>query len=147
MSLRDGTKKMSKSDSSDYSRINMTDAADAIALKIRRAKTDPEPLPFTVADLERRPEADNLIGIYGALSGLAREDTLARFAGQNFSLLKEALSELAVEVLGRIGGEMRRLVADPGYIDSVLRGGAERANAIASPVLRKAQEISGLLRP
>jgi tryptophanyl-tRNA synthetase len=147
MSLRDGTKKMSKSDSSDYSRINMTDAADAIALKIRRAKTDPEPLPFTVADLERRPEADNLIGIYGALSGLAREDTLARFAGQNFSLLKEALSELAVEVLGRIGGEMRRLVAAPGYIDSVLRGGAERANAIASPVLRKAQEISGLLRP
>jgi tryptophanyl-tRNA synthetase len=147
MSLRDGTKKMSKSDSSDYSRINMTDAADAIALKIRRAKTDPEPLPFTVADLERRPEADNLIGIYGALSGLAREDTLARFAGQNFSLFKEALSELAVEVLGRIGGEMRRLVADPGYIDSVLRGGAERANAIASPVLRKAQEISGLLRP
>ena len=147
MSLRDGTKKMSKSDSSDYSRINMTDAADAIALKIRRAKTDPEPLPFTVADLERRPEADNLIGSYGALSGLAREDTLARFAGQNFSLFKEALSELAVEVLGRIGGEMRRLVADPGYIDSVLRGGAERANAIASPVLRKAQEISGLLRP
>jgi tryptophanyl-tRNA synthetase len=147
MSLRDGTKKMSKSDSSDYSRINMTDAADAIALKIRRAKTDPEPLPFTVADLERRPEADNLIGIYGALSGAAREDTLARFAGQNFSLFKEALSELAVEVLGRIGGEMRRLVADPGYIDSVLRGGAERANAIASPVLRKAQEISGLLRP
>jgi tryptophanyl-tRNA synthetase len=147
MSLRDGTKKMSKSGSSDYSRINMTDAADAIALKIRRAKTDPEPLPFTVADLERRPEADNLIGIYGALSGLAREDTLARFAGQNFSLLKEALSELAVEVLGRIGGEMRRWVTDPGYIDSVLRGGAERANAIASPVLRKAQEISGLLRP
>jgi tryptophanyl-tRNA synthetase len=147
MSLRDGTKKMSKSDSSDYSRINMTDAADAIALKIRRAKTDPEPLPFTVADLERRPEADNLIGIYGALSGLARDDTLARFAGQNFSLFKEALSELAVEVLGRIGGEMRRLVADPVYIDSVLRGGAERANAIASPVLRKAQEISGLLRP
>ena len=147
MSLRDGTKKMSKSDTSDYSRINMTDDADTITLKIRRAKTDPEPLPFTVADLERRPEADNLIGIYGALSGLAREDTLARFAGQNFSLFKEALSELAVEVLGRIGGEMRRLVADPGYIDSVLRGGAERANAIASPVLRKAQEISGLLRP
>jgi tryptophanyl-tRNA synthetase len=147
MSLRDGTKKMSKSDTSDYSRINMTDDADTIALKFRRAKTDPEPLPFTVADLERRPEADNLIGIYGALSALSREDTLARFAGQNFSIFKEALSELAVQVLGRIGGEMRRLVADPGYIDSVLRYGAERANAIAGPVLHKAQEISGLLRP
>jgi tryptophanyl-tRNA synthetase len=138
---------MSKSDSSDYSRINMTDDADAISLKIRRAKTDPQPLPATVADLEQRPEADNLIGIYGALSGLSREDALARFAGQNFSQFKEALSELAVEVLGRIGGEMRRLMADPGYIDTVLRRGAEHANRIASPVLREAQEISGLLRP
>src|SRR2546430_4719028 len=97
MSLRDGTKKMSKSDSSDYSRINMTDVADAIALKIRRAKTDPEPLPAAVADLERRPEADNLIGIYAALSGLSREAALDRFAGQNFSYFKDALSELAVE--------------------------------------------------
>jgi tryptophanyl-tRNA synthetase len=147
MSLRDGTKKMSKSDSSDYSRINMTDDADAIALKIRRAKTDPEPLPATVADLEQRPEADNLIGIYGALSGLSREDALARFAGQNFSQFKEALSELAVEVLGRIGGEMRRLMADPGYIDSVLRRGAGHASTIAGPVLREAQQISGLVRP
>jgi tryptophanyl-tRNA synthetase len=146
MSLRDGTKKMSKSDSSDYSRINMTDDADAIALKIRRAKTDPNPLPATIAGLEPRPEADNLIGIYGALSGLSHEAALARFAGQNFSQFKEALSELAVEVLGRIGGEMRRLMADPGYIDSVLRRGAEHANAIATPVLREAQEISGLLR-
>ena len=147
MSLRDGTKKMSKSDSSDYSRINMTDAADAIALKIRRAKTDPEPLSETVADLERRPEADNLIGIYAALSGLSREDALARFAGRNFSYFKEALSEIAVEVLGRIGQEMSRLMADPGYIDGVLRRGAERAGAIAYPVLREAQAISGLLRP
>ncbi len=147
MSLRDGTKKMSKSDSSDYSRINMTDAADAIARKIRRAKTDPQPLPAAVADLEQRPEADNLIGIYGALSGLSREDALGRFAGQNFSQFKEALSGLAVEVLGRIGGEMRRLMADPGYIDSVLRRGAEHANTIAGPVSREAQEISGLLRP
>jgi tryptophanyl-tRNA synthetase len=147
MSLRDGTKKMSKSDTSDYSRINMTDDADTIALKIRRAKTDPEPLPFTIVDLELRPEADNLIGIYAALSGLAREDTLARFAGRNFSEFKGALSEVAVGVLGRIGGEMRRLMADPGYIDSVLRRGAEHAAAIAAPVLREAQEISGLLRP
>jgi tryptophanyl-tRNA synthetase len=147
MSLRDATKKMSKSDSSDYSRINMTDDADAIALKIRRAKTDPEPLSETLAELERRPEADNLIGIYAALSGLSREQALTRFAGRNFSYFKEALSELAVEVLGHIGKEMGRLMADPGYIDGVLRRGAERASAFAYPVLREAQAISGLLRP
>jgi tryptophanyl-tRNA synthetase len=147
MSLRDGTKKMSKSDPSDYSRINMTDDAASIALKIRRAKTDPHPLSATIDDLERRPEADNLIGIYAALSELSREEALARFAGQNFSVFKDALSELAVDVLGRVGGEMRRLVADPGYIDSVLRRGAEHAKAIAIPVLHDAQEISGLLRP
>ncbi len=147
MSLRDGTKKMSKSDSSDYSRINMTDDADAIALKIRRAKTDPEPLPATVADLAHRPEADNLIGIYGALAGVSRDDALARFADRNFSQFKEELSAVAVEVLGRIGAEMRRLTADSGYIDSVLRRGGENAGAIAGPVLREAQEISGLLRP
>jgi len=147
MSLRDGTKKMSKSDSSDYSRINMTDDANVIALKIRRAKTDPEPLSETLAELERRPEADNLIGIYAALSGLSREQALARFAGRNFSDFKEALSEIAVEVLGRIGREMGRLTADPGYIDGVLRRGAERASAISYPVLREAQAISGLLRP
>ena len=104
MSLRDGTKKMSKSDTSDYSRINMTDDADTIALKIRRAKTDPEPLPAAVADLEQRPEADNLIGIYGALAGLSREDALARFAGQNFSKFKEAL----VRARGRGAGPNRR---------------------------------------
>jgi tryptophanyl-tRNA synthetase len=147
MSLRDGTKKMSKSDTSDYSRINMTDDAEAIALKIRRAKTDPLPLPETIEALEKRPEADNLVGIYGALAGLPREAALARFAGRNFSEFKDALCEIAVEVLGRIGGEMRRLQADPGYIDQVLRRGAERAQAIAAPVLRDAKEISGLLHP
>ncbi|MBO0737828.1 MAG: tryptophan--tRNA ligase [Alphaproteobacteria bacterium] len=147
MSLRDGTKKMSKSDSSDYSRINLTDSGEMIALKIRRAKTDPEPLPSTIADLEHRPEADNLIGIYAALCGLSREDALGKFAGRNFSAFKEALSEAAVEVLGRIGDHMRRLMAEPGYIDGVLRCGAERARAIAEPVLREAQQISGLLRP
>jgi tryptophanyl-tRNA synthetase len=147
MSLREATKKMSKSDTSDYSRINMTDDADTIALKIRRAKTDPEPLPFSSADLERRPEADNLLGIYAALAELSREDALARFAGRNFSEFKEALSELAVEILGRIGGEMRRLMADPGYIDGILHRGAERAIAIATPILREAQTICGLLRP
>jgi tryptophanyl-tRNA synthetase len=125
----------------------MTDEADTIALKIRRAKTDPEPLPEDIADLERRPEADNLIGIYAALSGLTREAALARFAARNFSDFKDSLSELAIDVLGRIGREMRRLMADPGYTDRILRQGAERARAIADPVLREAQEISGLLRP
>src|SRR5229473_1564353 len=147
MSLRDGTKKMSKSDTSDYSRINMTDDAELIALKIRRAKTDPEPLPHTVAALEQRPEADNLVSIYAALAGLDRETALHRFAGQNFSTFKEALSALSVDVLGQIGGEMRRLLADPGHIDRILRRGAERAAAIAVPVLREVQDISGLLRP
>jgi tryptophanyl-tRNA synthetase len=147
MSLRDGTKKMSKSDTSDYSRINMTDDADTIALKIRRAKTDPEPLPAGICELERRPEADNLIGIYAALCGLSREAALDHFAGRNFSYFKEALSELAVAVLGRIGGEMGRLMADPAYIEAVLHRGAERAGTIAYPVLREAQAISGLLRP
>jgi len=147
MSLRDGTKKMSKSDASDYSRINMNDDAEAIALKIRRAKTDPEPLPHALSALEERPEADNLVVIYAALAGLSREAALARFAGQNFSTFKEALSEVAVEVLGRIGGEMRRLLADPGHIDRVLRQGAERAAAIATPVLREVQDITGVLRP
>jgi tryptophanyl-tRNA synthetase len=147
MSLRDGTKKMSKSDSSDYSRINMTDDRDLIALKIRRAKTDPAPLPDTLAELAARPEADNLVGIYAALAGESRERALAGFAGHNFSSFKDALTALAVAVLGRIGGEMRRLLADPGHLDRVLRQGAERAAAISLPVLREAQEISGLLRP
>src|SRR5215471_15801330 len=147
MSLRDGTKKMSKSDTSDYSRINMTDDADTIALKIRRAKTDPHPMPATLAESETRPEAANLLGIYAALADLSREAALTGFAGRNFSQLKGALSELAVEILGRIGGEMRRLMADPGYLDGILHRGAERARSIATPILREAQAICGLLRP
>ena len=147
MSLRDGTRKMSKSDTSDYSRLNMTDDSELIALKIRRAKTDPEPLPDSIAALDVRPEADNLVGIYAALAGQTREAALSRFAGQNFSTFKEALSALAVDVLGHIGGEMRHLMADPGHIDAVLRRGAERAAAIATPVLREVQQITGLLRP
>jgi tryptophanyl-tRNA synthetase len=146
MSLRDGTKKMSKSDGSDYSRINMTDDADTVALKIRRAKTDPLPLPASLAELEMRPEADNLIGIYAALAGLSRAAALARFADASFSAFKEALSEAAVGVLGPIGAEMRRLMADPGHLDRVLRQGAEQAHALAEPVLREAQAICGLLR-
>ncbi len=147
MSLRDGTKKMSKSDTSDYSRINMTDDAEAIALKIRKAKTDPLPLPATAAEAEARPEADNLLGIYAALAGTTREGAIERWAGKNFSAFKTELADLAAEVLGRIGGEMRRLLAEPGYVDGILRQGAERAAAVAAPLLREVYEIVGLLRP
>src|SRR4029077_686684 len=130
-----------------FPHTNGPGVGDAIALKIRRAKPAPEPLPAAISDLERRPEADNLIGIFAALSGLSRNAALARFAGQNFSSFKDALSELAVAEFGRIGREMRRLTADHGYIDGVLRRGAERAGAIAFPVLHEVQAISGLLRP
>jgi tryptophanyl-tRNA synthetase len=147
MSLRDGTKKMSKSDSSDYSRINMTDDADTVALKIRRAKTDPHPLPDSPAAADSRPEADNLLGIYAALADLSRNDVIARYAGANFSDFKKELADLAVEILGKIGGEMQRLLADPGYIDGVLKHGTARANAIAAPHLRDVFDIMGLLRP
>ena len=147
MSLRDGAKKMSKSDTSDYSRINMTDDADTVSLKIRKAKTDPNPLPDSEAGLAERPEAANLLGIYAALTNSSLEATIPRFAGQNFSRFKDELAELSVGVLGRIGGEMRRLVADPSYIDGILRRGAERAKAIAEPHLREVQDIVGLLRP
>ncbi len=147
MSLRDGTKKMSKSDSSDYSRINMTDDAEAIALKIRKAKTDPEPLPATAKDAEARPEADNLLGIYAALADQSREDAIRQHAGRNFSDFKRDLADLAAEVLGRIGGEMSRLVADPGYIDGVLSRGRDRAQSVAGPVLSEVFDIMGLLKP
>jgi tryptophanyl-tRNA synthetase len=147
MSLRDGTKKMSKSDTSDYSRINMTDNADTVAQKIRKAKTDPHPMPETIEEIEARPEAANLLGIYAALTDATLEATVARFAGQGFSQFKEALAEVATETLGRIGGEMQRLTADRGHIDAVLRRGAERARAIAAPILREVEDITGLLRP
>jgi tryptophanyl-tRNA synthetase len=147
MSLRDGTKKMSKSDSSDYSRLNMTDDAETIALKIRKAKTDPLPLPDSAEEAEKRPEADNLLGIYAALSDLTRAEAIERHAGKSFSAFKQELADLAAEVLGRIGGEMRRLLADPGYIDGILARGAERANAIAKPHLAEVFDIMGLLRP
>lgn len=145
MSLRDGTKKMSKSDPSDLSRINLKDTAEDIAKKIRKAKTDPEPLPSEMEGLKDRPEAENLVGIFAALSGLSREQVLADFAGQPFSVFKPALADLAVEKLAPITGEMNRLVADPGHIDAVLRDGAERAAAIAEPVLKDVRRICGFL--
>src|SRR5579883_2809594 len=129
MSLRDGTKKMSKSDPSDQSRINLTDGPDAVAQKVRRAKTDPDLLPAEVKGLDKRPEAENLLGIYAALTDKSLEQAVHEFAGKQWSAFKETLAETAVGVLGAIGTEMQRLMADPGYVDGVLRRGAERADA------------------
>ncbi|HKO10058.1 MAG TPA: tryptophan--tRNA ligase [Alphaproteobacteria bacterium] len=146
MSLRDGTKKMSKSDPSDYSRINMTDAADAIAQKIRKARTDPDPLPGDPVELVNRPEAANLVGIYAALADLATAEVCLRYDGAMFSKFKEELAELAVAKLGPIGAEMKRLKADAAYVDGILKAGAERAREIATPILGEVQEIVGFLR-
>ncbi len=145
MSLKDGSKKMSKSDPSDLSRINLTDDADTIARKIKKARTDPEPLPGEEKGLEGRPEAANLVGIFAALSGMSRADVLKQFGGQGFGVFKPALSELAVEKLAPIGDEMRRLMADPAYIDAVLEDGAERARAIAAPIYANVKKIVGFL--
>jgi tryptophanyl-tRNA synthetase len=145
MSLRDGAKKMSKSDESDYSRINMTDGADAIAQKIRKAKTDPRPLPAAPQEFKGRPEAENLIGIYAALSDTSVEDVCRRFGGEPFSTFKQHLADLAVAKLAPIQDEMRRLMADPGHVDRVLKEGAERARAIARPILGEAYRIVGFL--
>ena len=123
MSLRDGSKKMSKSEASDYSRINLTDDADAIAQKIRKAKTDPEPLPGEEKGLAPRPEAENLVGIYAALQGVSKADVLGQFGGGQFSTFKTALVDLAVAKLGPIGAEMKKLVQDPVYIELHIGGG------------------------
>lgn len=145
MSLRDGTKKMSKSDPSDLSRINLTDDADTISKKIRKAKTDAEPLPSELDGLKERPEAENLVGIYAALAGRSREEIIAEFGGQQFSTFKPALADLAVDKLAPIAAEMRRLEADPAFIDSVLRDGGERAGAIAEETMKSVRQIIGLL--
>ncbi|HEY4404787.1 MAG TPA: tryptophan--tRNA ligase [Xanthobacteraceae bacterium] len=145
MSLRDGTKKMSKSDASDYSRINLTDDADAIAQKIRKAKTDPEPLPHEEKGLEQRPEADNLVGIYAALADTGRAQVLAQFGGAQFSAFKAALIDLLVGKLAPLNGEMRRLIADPAYIDQVLADGAQRAQALAAETMKAVKDIVGFV--
>jgi tryptophanyl-tRNA synthetase len=157
MSLRDGRNKMSKSDPSDMSRINMTDEADAIAKKIRKARTDPEPLPGpevlddegrVPADAEQaRPEAYNLLGIYAALANRPLSEVLAEFEGAQFSQFKEVLTDLAVTVLGPIGSEMKRLTGDAAHVDGVLRRGAERAREITRPILEDVHDIVGFLRP
>lgn len=133
---------MSKSDPSDNSRLNLLDDADAIAQKIRKAKTDPEPLPATLDELKGRPEAENLVGVYAALDGRTSEAVLAEFAGQGFGA-KPKLADLAVAKLGPVGEEMRRLMADPGEIDRVLADGAERARAAAAPTLAEVRKIVG----
>lgn len=157
MSLRDGASKMSKSDPSDYSRINMTDDADAVAQKIRKAKTDPEALPgpgmldetgAVPAEAQKaRPEAYNLLGIYAALADKPLAEVLAEFEGSQFSHFKAVLTDLAVATLGPMGAEMRRLTEDPGHVDRVLRDGAARARALAEPILQEVHEVVGFLRP
>ncbi len=145
MSLRDGTKKMSKSDPSDLSRLNLSDDADTIAKKIRKAKTDPEPLPAEVAGLKGRPEAENLVGIYAALAGETAEKVLTQYGGGQFSVFKNALADLAVARLAPVGEETKRLQADPAYVESVLADGSARARAIAAPIMREVREIVGFI--
>jgi len=146
MSLRDGRKKMSKSDPSDFSRINLTDDADAIAQKIRKARTDPDPLPGEPAGLEGRPEAENLVGIYAALEDTTVEAVLREYGGAQFSAFKSALVDVTVTRLGPIAAEMRRLLADPAEIDTLLARGAERARAIAQPIWRDIKAIIGFVQ-
>ncbi len=143
MSLRDGKVKMSKSDPSDYSRINLTDDAEAISQKVRKARTDAEPLPDNLEALKARPEAENLVGVYAALSGVTAEVVLKEFAGQGFGAFKPKLADLAVSVMGPIGAEMRRLLADKGEIDRILAAGGEKARDTAAPTLAEVKKIVG----
>ncbi|WP_422369224.1 tryptophan--tRNA ligase [Pelagibius sp.] len=157
MSLRDGARKMSSSDASDAARINMTDDADAVAKKIRRATSDSELLPdpsvvggddqFTAEFREARPEAANLLTIHAALSGRSVAETVAAFEGKGFADFKKEMTDVAVARLGPMGSEMKRMVEDPGHVDSVLRDGAERARALADPILAEVYDIVGFLRP
>ena len=143
MSLKDGTKKMSKSDPSDLSRINLIDDADAIARKIKKAKTDPEPLPEDAAGLANRPEAANLVGIFSALSGTSTDDVLREYGGEGFGKFKPALADLAVEKLAPVSDAFRRLQADRAEVDRVLADGAARARALSDPIIRDVRRIVG----
>jgi len=146
MSLRDGTKKMSKSDPSDQSRINMTDDADTIAAKIRKAKTDSEPLPSELDGLKDRPDARNLVNIYAALADMTPQQVVTEYAGAQFGTFKPALADLAVAKLSPIATEMTRLMQDPSEIDRILGAGATRADAIARPILEQVYDIIGMIR-
>ncbi|MES1197610.1 MAG: tryptophan--tRNA ligase [Pseudomonadota bacterium] len=146
MSLRDGSKKMSKSDPSDQSRINLTDDADAIMSKIKKATTDPNPLPESVEGLAGRAEVENLVGIYAAAAGVSAADVLKEFGGKGFGVFKPALAELLAQQLAPIAAEMHRLNADPAALDAILRDGAARARAIAAPVMAEVRDIVGFWR-
>ncbi|MBE7217420.1 MAG: tryptophan--tRNA ligase [Caulobacteraceae bacterium] len=146
MSLRDGAAKMSKSDPSDQSRINLLDDADAISKKIKRAKSDADLLPATLEELAGRPEAANLIALYAALADLTRAQALERFAGQGFGKLKPELAELAVESLAPVTARMRAYMSDPAEVDRVLRDGAQRAQAVAGPILDETKRRVGYWR-
>jgi tryptophanyl-tRNA synthetase len=146
MSLRDGTRKMSKSDESDMSRINLTDDADTIANKIKRAKTDPLPLPSSQGELKDRPEAENLLNIYAALADQSRDVVIAEFAGQQFSGFKNKLADLTVARLEPMAQHMRRLLADPAEIDRILKSGAQKARAIATPVMDEVKKRVGFIQ-
>ena len=145
MSLKDGTKKMSKSDPSDLSRINLMDDEEAISKKIRKAKTDPDGLPSEIAGLAGRAEADNLVGIYSALAEKTKAEVLTEFGGQQFSVFKPALVDLAVSKLAPITGEMRRLLDDTSHIDAILRDGGERARARAEVTMKQVRDIIGFV--
>ena len=147
MSLRDGTKKMSKSDESDYSRINMIDGADEIEQKIRKARTDPDPLPESVEGLAERPEALNLVSIYAALEDIEIDQVIQEYQGQGFSTFKKALADLAVARLDPVSSEMKRLTAEPGEIDQILADGADRAAQLSRPIVAEVREIMGFLNP
>ena len=148
MSLKDGTKKMSKSDPAENSRINLIDDADTISRKIKKSKTDTlGDMPSEMAGLEGRPEVANLVGIYGALAGLTDEQVLAEYGGKGFGTFKPALADLAVDHLGPITARMRELMDNPDEIDAALRQGAERANAIAEPIMEEVRQIVGFWRP
>jgi tryptophanyl-tRNA synthetase len=146
MSLRDGSKKMSKSDPSEQSRISLLDDADAISKKLKRATTDPEPLPSEVKGLEGRAEAANLVSIFAALSDRSEADVLREFGGQGWGAFKPALADLAVSVLAPIAGEIRRLIADPATIDAFMRDGAERASVLAEATMREVRNVVGFVR-
>jgi tryptophanyl-tRNA synthetase len=146
MSLRDGTKKMSKSDPSDQSRVSLLDDADAISKKIKKATTDPEPLPETVEGLEGRAEASNLVGIYAALSDKSKAEVIAEYGGKGWGTFKPALADLAVAQLAPMADEMRRLIADPETLDAILRDGGERAGEIAEQTMKQVRSIVGFIR-
>ena len=145
MSLRDGSKKMSKSDPSDYSRIMLTDSADNITQKIRKAKTDPKPLPENITELNSRPEAQNLISIFASLQDNSIEKIVSQYAGKEFSIFKKDLADLAASKIEPISSEINKLMGDTSHLDSILKDGKEKAIAVAEPVLEKTKEIIGFL--